>query len=284
MIFRMCGSILEVEFHHGDPITALVLVPAAALANGQTDELYRASYRLEAAGNAMGNLWEVVRLTALGIARIADGTISFKTVGGPIMLFHIAAQAAEEGLVSVLVAPLFVEGSRPIGVMRVYTGERREFEAEYFSAGSLARRPPTTERSSLPVQELYSLLVRLAPPGTSERQLASALDSDAAPVVLDVRTATEHSAGHIPGARLFPLDDLRGCDFDLPGRRGGSYFHQPFLRHHLDVLLRPRLPQIRRAEDAGNKYERFSRRNSGNCRGQTPRQLRRTRDSPRDQL
>ncbi len=57
---------------------------------------------LEAAGNAMGNLWEVVRLTALGIARIADGTISFKTVGGPIMLFHIAAQAAEEGLASFL--------------------------------------------------------------------------------------------------------------------------------------------------------------------------------------
>jgi regulator of sigma E protease len=57
---------------------------------------------LEAAGNAAGNLWEVIRLTALGIARIADGTISFKTVGGPIMLFHIAAQAAEEGLASFL--------------------------------------------------------------------------------------------------------------------------------------------------------------------------------------
>jgi GAF domain-containing protein len=30
----------------------------------------------------------------------------------------------------VLVAPLFVEGSRPIGVLRVYTGERREFDDE----------------------------------------------------------------------------------------------------------------------------------------------------------
>ena len=30
----------------------------------------------------------MVRLTALGIARIVQGQISFKTVGGPIMLFY----------------------------------------------------------------------------------------------------------------------------------------------------------------------------------------------------
>jgi regulator of sigma E protease len=42
-------------------------------------------------------LSEVVRLTVLGIARIVTGQISFKTVGGPIMLFSIASEAAEEG-------------------------------------------------------------------------------------------------------------------------------------------------------------------------------------------
>ncbi len=52
---------------------------------------------VEALGNAFGHLGEVVRLTALGIARIVQGEISFKTVGGPIMLFQIAAQAAQEG-------------------------------------------------------------------------------------------------------------------------------------------------------------------------------------------
>jgi regulator of sigma E protease len=52
---------------------------------------------VEAMGNALGHLGEVVRLTALGIARIVQGEISFKTVGGPIMLFQIAAQAAQEG-------------------------------------------------------------------------------------------------------------------------------------------------------------------------------------------
>jgi regulator of sigma E protease len=56
----------------------------------------------EAAANAVGHLAEVVRLTALGIARIVQGQISFKTVGGPIMLFQIAAQAAQEGWASFL--------------------------------------------------------------------------------------------------------------------------------------------------------------------------------------
>ncbi len=46
---------------------------------------------------AWRQLSEVVRLTVLGIARIVTGHISFKTVGGPIMLFSIASEAAEEG-------------------------------------------------------------------------------------------------------------------------------------------------------------------------------------------
>jgi regulator of sigma E protease len=56
----------------------------------------------EAAAQAAGHFWEVVRLTVLGIAKIVRGDISFRTVGGPIMLFSIAAQAAEEGLESFL--------------------------------------------------------------------------------------------------------------------------------------------------------------------------------------
>jgi regulator of sigma E protease len=55
-----------------------------------------------AARVAVGNLGDVVRLTVLGIGKIVTGEIPFKTVGGPIMLFSIAAQAAEEGLESFL--------------------------------------------------------------------------------------------------------------------------------------------------------------------------------------
>jgi regulator of sigma E protease len=57
---------------------------------------------VDAARTAGENLYEVVRLTVLGIGRIATGDISFKTVGGPIMLFSIAAQAVEEGVESFL--------------------------------------------------------------------------------------------------------------------------------------------------------------------------------------
>jgi regulator of sigma E protease len=47
-------------------------------------------------------LSEVVRLTLLGIKGIVTGHIPFKTVGGPIMLFSIASEAAEEGWASFL--------------------------------------------------------------------------------------------------------------------------------------------------------------------------------------
>jgi regulator of sigma E protease len=53
---------------------------------------------VEMAAMAWEQVVEVVRLTALGIARIVTGEISFRTVGGPLYLFTIASSAAEEGL------------------------------------------------------------------------------------------------------------------------------------------------------------------------------------------
>jgi regulator of sigma E protease len=47
---------------------------------------------------AWRQLASVVRLTFTGIVRIVTGQLSFKAVGGPIMLFSLAAEAAEEGL------------------------------------------------------------------------------------------------------------------------------------------------------------------------------------------
>ena len=51
----------------------------------------------EVAAIAWQKLYENVRLTVLSIARIFTGHISFKTVGGPIMLFSMASEAAEGG-------------------------------------------------------------------------------------------------------------------------------------------------------------------------------------------
>ncbi len=46
---------------------------------------------------AWDDLVRVIRLNVLGIVRIATGHISFRTVGGPIMIMSMATEAAEEG-------------------------------------------------------------------------------------------------------------------------------------------------------------------------------------------
>jgi regulator of sigma E protease len=80
------------------PDQRMIVDPAALL----VERVPLQAGAIEVAENAFANLKEVVRLTVLGIAGIMTGSISFKTVGGPIMLFSIAAQAAEEGLESFL--------------------------------------------------------------------------------------------------------------------------------------------------------------------------------------
>jgi NADPH-dependent 2,4-dienoyl-CoA reductase/sulfur reductase-like enzyme/rhodanese-related sulfurtransferase len=46
--------------------------------------------------------------------------------------------------------------------------------------------------------------------GISVTELARQMTSEAAPTMLDVRDPSEYKSGHIPGAHLAPLDDLRG--------------------------------------------------------------------------
>jgi regulator of sigma E protease len=73
---------------------------------------------IEAATLATAHLGEVIRLTVLGIARIVQGHISFRTVGGPIMLFSIAAQAAREGIESFLFKMALI--SVNLGLMNLF--------------------------------------------------------------------------------------------------------------------------------------------------------------------
>ncbi len=75
------------------------LVDAAALV---VEELPMQRSVAEMAAFAGEQLHMVVRLTVLGILKIFTGQISFKTVGGPLMLFSIASEAAEEGWSSFL--------------------------------------------------------------------------------------------------------------------------------------------------------------------------------------
>jgi regulator of sigma E protease len=63
----------------------------------RTEEVPLARGLVEIAEDAWHDLVRVVRLNVLGIVRILTGHISFKTVGGPIMIMSMATEAAEEG-------------------------------------------------------------------------------------------------------------------------------------------------------------------------------------------
>ncbi len=75
------------------------LVDAAAL---MVEQVPIARSAPEMVAYAWDQLSTVVRLTVKGIAKLFTGQISFKTVGGPLMLFSIASEAAEEGWSSFL--------------------------------------------------------------------------------------------------------------------------------------------------------------------------------------
>jgi rhodanese-related sulfurtransferase len=55
----------------------------------------------------------------------------------------------------------------------------------------------------------------LVPPG----ELRGRLDGPDAPTVIDVRDADEYAAGHLPGARHIPGEELRGRLDEVPRGR-----------------------------------------------------------------
>ncbi|MCK6545570.1 RIP metalloprotease RseP [Myxococcota bacterium] len=52
----------------------------------------------EAAKESVRRTWEIISLVTLGLVKLFSRDISLDTVGGPVMLFQVAAQAAELGL------------------------------------------------------------------------------------------------------------------------------------------------------------------------------------------
>lgn len=51
---------------------------------------------------AFDETWDVIRLTALGFAAIFQGRVGVDTIGGPVLIFDVAAQSAEAGALSFL--------------------------------------------------------------------------------------------------------------------------------------------------------------------------------------
>lgn len=57
---------------------------------------------LEAVGESIRQTWEITRLTVLSIVKLIQGTISTKTLGGPIMIAQMAGDQAREGAANLL--------------------------------------------------------------------------------------------------------------------------------------------------------------------------------------
>ncbi|NLY41175.1 MAG: GAF domain-containing protein [Desulfovibrionales bacterium] len=79
------------------------------------------------------------RYAQKGVVEVAKSGLDREAFAGQVVQikdactdsrFQYGQEAATEGLASVLVAPMMLEGTRPIGVLRVYTAEQREFTAD----------------------------------------------------------------------------------------------------------------------------------------------------------
>ncbi|HEV8650082.1 MAG TPA: metalloregulator ArsR/SmtB family transcription factor [Actinomycetes bacterium] len=86
----------------------------------------------------------------------------------------------------------------------------------------------------------------------THQELARRLEDGDSPVVLDVRPATEHAAGHLPGAVSIPVTELRRRLAELPrDREIVAYCRGPFcaFAHEAVAVLREEGFSARRLED-----------------------------------
>lgn len=107
------GETLEVIVGRGDKSLAKQIKPQAATDSnifGETITKYMIGISasgevfhkplgpVEAATAGVGRAWDIMKLTALSVAKIFQGSISAKTLGGPIMIAQMAGEQAQAGL------------------------------------------------------------------------------------------------------------------------------------------------------------------------------------------
>jgi len=94
---RITPEVRQTENIFGEPVTRYVIGITAA---GQVET--RRVGPLEAAVTAATQTWAITEMTVLSVAKIISGTLSPKTLGGPIMIAEMAGQQAREGLVNLM--------------------------------------------------------------------------------------------------------------------------------------------------------------------------------------
>ncbi|MFP4517406.1 MAG: RIP metalloprotease RseP [Desulfovibrionales bacterium] len=57
---------------------------------------------IESAGASLGQTWELIRLTVVGIIKLVERIIPLETIGGPIMIAQLVGEQAQRGIVDVL--------------------------------------------------------------------------------------------------------------------------------------------------------------------------------------
>ncbi len=67
-------------------------------ASGET--FHRKVNPIEAVGLSCRKNWEIVKLTVISVAKMIDGTVSTKHLGGPIMIAQMAGEQAEAGVIN----------------------------------------------------------------------------------------------------------------------------------------------------------------------------------------
>ncbi|MBI2895213.1 MAG: RIP metalloprotease RseP [Deltaproteobacteria bacterium] len=113
-----------------------------------------------AARNAFHQTGEVIHFMLTGLLRMAQGRLSFKTVGGPMMLYDIAGQAAERGALDFLFVMALI--SINLGILNllpipVLDGGHLLFIA----VESLTRRPVSLRTREIASMVGLSMLVLL---------------------------------------------------------------------------------------------------------------------------
>lgn len=94
---QVTPEVRQAENIFGEPVTRYVIGITAA---GQVET--RSIGALEAAFTAASQTWAITEMTVLSVAKIISGTLSPKTLGGPIMIAEMAGQQAREGLVNLM--------------------------------------------------------------------------------------------------------------------------------------------------------------------------------------
>jgi regulator of sigma E protease len=118
LIGKAKGTSLEFLIERGDRNLSINIVPAISTTTnifGETIEkpmigisasgemVNEPLNPVQAMGTALVRTWEISRLTVLSVGKIFSGSISPKTLGGPIMIAQIAGQQAQAGMANLAI-------------------------------------------------------------------------------------------------------------------------------------------------------------------------------------